>query len=347
MDELYLYGITSARGLSLHQIHGLAGGVSVLEQGGIGAIVGTPTGDAFHELSRERALRLLLGHQEVLEAAMVNAAVLPVKFGTVAPHEGAVRSLLHQRQDMLSELLAKFRGYSQFEIAVLWQPKSIFAGIAKEPEIAEARIAAETGVGTGPAAAVRRGQMVKAAFERRRSRLQAALHQALSPLAAGIAFNALMDDRMAANIAVLTGHAGAERLQAQLEKLDAEFGGQLTFRCVGPLPPASFATLQVGFPPAQAIDQARQTLGLAGPASQDAITSAFRRLARENHPDLAAPGEERAKRMAELTAAYRLLLSCAKSQELAAPGAGAEQPVLVEILGRKSDAPQMQQGSAE
>ncbi len=347
MDELYLYGIASAGSLSLSQIHGLAGGVSVLEHGGIGAIVGTPPKDGFQELSRERALRLLLGHQEVLEAAMVKATVLPVKFGTVAPHEGAVLKLLHQRRDMLTELLTKFSGCTQVEIVVLWQPESIFAEIAGEFEILEARKAAEATA--GPAAAVQLGQMVKAALERRRGRLQARLYQALSPLAAGIAFNAPMDDRMAANLAVLIGDADAERLQAQLEKLDAEFSGQLTIRCVGPLPPASFATLQVGFPSAQAIDRARQILGLPGraPSSQEAVASAFRRLARENHPDLAAPAEESAKRMGELTAAYKLLLSCIKAQEQAAPGADAGEPVLIEIIGRKSDEPQMRQRVAE
>lgn len=344
-EALYLYGIAGAGSPSLSQVQGLAGGVSVVELGALGAIVGAPPEDGFRELSRERALRLLLGHQEVLEAAMAKTTVLPVKFGTVAPHEAAVRSLLHQKQSMLAELLVEFHGRTQIEIIVLWDTGSIFTEIAGEPEILEARKAAEAS--PGEAEAVQLGHMVKAALERRRDRLQARLHEALSPLAIDTAFNAPMDDRMAANLAVLIGEAGAERLQAALEELDVEYGGQLTFRCVGPLPPANFATLQVGFPSAKEIDRAKQVLGLPDQASQSAITSAFRRLVRENHPDLAAASEDSAKRMSELTLAYKLLMSCAKSQ---IPAAGdrenaealpldldAGAPVFVEIVGRKSD----------
>jgi hypothetical protein len=198
--------------------------------------------------------------------------------------------------------------------------------------------------------------MVKAALERRRGHLQAQLYKTLSPLAIDLAFNAPMDDRMAANLAVLAGHADAGRLHAALEKLDAGFGGKFTFRCVGPLPPASFATVQVGFPSAQQIDRARQVLGLSGPASQEVITSAFRRLARENHPDLDAANKENAGRMGELMAAYRFLLSCEKSQKLSAEseenagvlaaGADAGEPVLIEIVGQKSDGSSKRQRSA-
>jgi hypothetical protein len=334
--ELYLYGIAGPGVPPVSQVYGLAGRVSLLEQGGLGAIVGAPPEDGFQELSRERALRLLLGHQEVLEAAMVKAAVLPVKFGTIAPHKTAVQSLLRQKKDMLAELLAEFGGRRQIEILVSWQPEAVFAGIAGEPEIIEARNSAQAS--QDKTAAVRLGHTVKAAFERHRERLKTRIEEALKPLTIDLVFNTPMDDRMAVNLAVLISEADSERLQAAVEELDAEFGGRLTFRCVGPLPPASFATLQVSFPSVQAISRARQVLGLTGPSSQEDITSAFRRLALEHHPDLAEAGEESAKQMAELTAAYRLLVSCIKSQGPEAPEGDRNVgiPVLVEIARHNS-----------
>ena len=96
-QALYLYGIAGTAGLSLPPVHGMEGGVTGLEHGGLSAIVGAPPKGGFQELSREKAVRLLLCHQEVLEAAMMRAAVLPVKFGTVAPSEAAIRSLLQQQ----------------------------------------------------------------------------------------------------------------------------------------------------------------------------------------------------------------------------------------------------------
>ena len=223
-EALYLYGIAGAAGLTLPPVYGIEGGVTALEQDGLSAIVGVPPKGGLQELSREKAVRLLLSHQEVLEAAMASAAVLPVKFGTVSPSEAAVRSLLRQQRDMLAGLLAEFSGCTQMEIVVLWQPEAVFAEIAAEPAIAEARKDAQQGGAEG--AAVRLGQAVKGALERRRAAMQARLSEALAPVAMDIAFNASMDDRMAANLAVLVSRADGKRLEEALERLDAEFGGR-------------------------------------------------------------------------------------------------------------------------
>jgi DnaJ-domain-containing protein 1 len=185
---------------------------------------------------------------------------------------------------------------------------------------------------------MRLGQAVKSALEARRAAMQARLSEAFGPVAMDIAFNASMDDRMAANLAVLISRAGTKRLEDALERLDAEFDGRLTFRCVGPLPPSSFATLQVTFPSAQAIARARQMLELTGALSQKEITAAFRRLVREHHPDLAAAGNQSSERMEELTKAYRLLQACAKSQQAAGTGEGPDEPVLLEVAGQRSSA---------
>ena len=337
-QALYLYGIAGTAGLSLPPVYGIEGGVTGLEHGGLSAIVGAPPKGGFQELSREKAVRLLLSHQEVLEAAMISTAVLPVKFGTVAPSEAAVRSLLRQQSGMLSGLLAEFSGCTQMEIVVLWQPELVFAEIAAEPAIAEARKDAQQG--GNEAAAVRLGQAVKSALEGRRAAMQARLSDALGPVVMDMAFNASMDDRMAANLAVLISQADARQLEDALERLDAEFGGRLTFRCVGPLPPSSFASLQVTFPSAQAIARARQMLELTGALIQKDITSAFRRLAREHHPDLSAAGNQSSERMEELTKAYRLLQACAKSQQRSYPGDDLDEPVLLEVAGQRSNPPQ-------
>ncbi len=331
---LYLYGIAGGAGsLALPEVHGLAGKVSVMAHGGLGAIVGAPPEGDLQELSREKAVRLLSGHQQVLEAAMAKATVLPVKFGTVSPSESAVRSLLRQSRDILLGLLAEFSGCAQIEIAALWKPELVLAEIASGPDIAEAQRQARHG--RNEEAAVKFTLSVKAALERRRAVIQARIEEAVRLLAMDIAFKAPADDRMAANCAVLIGHADAGPLKAAIDALDSEFGGRLTFRCTGPLPPASFATLQVVFPCAQSIARARQALDLEGPITQKSIASAFMRRARENHPDLSTG--EAAGRLDELTKAYRLLLACVKSRHHPSPGKDPDEPVLLEIDGHRSD----------
>jgi hypothetical protein len=343
-EALYLYAITGAPGLSLPEVHGIEGGVTLLEHDGLAAIVGAPPSSGFQGLSREQAVRLLLSHQEVIEAAMGKTTVLPAKFGTIAPSKAAVRSLLGQERDTLAQLLVEFGGCMQMEIVVLWQKEAIFAEIAAEPAIARAR--KEVAKGGGEAAAVELGKAVKAELDKKRAGVQARLEEELRPVAEEIAFNAPMDDRMAANMAVLVKKREGKQLDAALERLDAAFEGRLTFRCVGPLPPSSFATLQATFPSAQTIARARLTLELTGPLSRKEIVSAFRRLAREHHPDLAGKGDSGNEHMEELTAAYRLLLACAASRQNSSAGDEHNVPVLLEVAGRRYKEPQERQRGA-
>jgi hypothetical protein len=322
MSAVYIYGVVksgekSGKTLSL-SVDGVAGGVRLLEEGELGAIVGAAPDVPLRDLTREQTLRLLVKHQETLEAAMAETTVLPVKFGAAAPDEAAVRRMLAQGGTLLKERLDEFAGRQQLEIVVTWELDQVFVEIGAEPDIVLARqaiMASGNGIGDN-ATRLEFGQKVKTALERRRAAAAKKIREGLSSIALDIAVNAVMDDRMVANFAVLLGKKDGAALDGALEALDADFKGSLRFRCVGPLPPTSFATVEVAFPSRQAIEQARQTLNIGGAADKHEIVSAFRQLARENHPDLGAAEEQGAERISQLSGAYRLLMAQAKLQGL-------------------------------
>jgi hypothetical protein len=315
MNGLYLYGVVEAgKGLTLN-VEGVAGSVRALAEGGLGAIVGAAPDRPLLELNREQTLRLLVKHQEALERTMVQTTVLPVKFGAMAPDEDAVRRMLARGAGLLRSRLDEFAGRLQYEIVVTWELERVFAEIAAEPDIAQARQAVQTmNGGAGKEAQLAFGQKVKAALERRRSEAAQKIREGLKAVALDIAANAVMDDRMVANFAVLLDRTGGEALDPALERLDAQFEGRLKFRCVGPLPPSSFATVEVVFPSRQSIEQARRTLNIEGPGDKQEIVSAFRKLARENHPDAAGSAEHGAERMGQLSGAYKLLMAHVKTR---------------------------------
>jgi len=112
---------------------------------------------------------------------------------------------------------------------------------------------------------------------------------------------------MILNLALLVDEPGRARLDALLPELDAELEGRLDFRCVGPLPPYTFATLEVEAPRFADTERARDLLGLPVEVTAAQVKAAFRSLASRLHPDVnpdAAHGEEA---MAELAWAYKLL----------------------------------------
>jgi len=159
------------------------------------------------------------------------------------------------------------------------------------------------------------GQLVQARLERRRAALRERLLPSLREAALDLVINPLMDDSMVANVALLVDAAGREALDRQLALLDQEFEEQLLFRCVGPLPPHSFATVEVQVPSFAAVDEARRRLGLGERVTPGEIKRAYYQLAGQWHPDHNPGDPEAEARMAELTRAYDLLCAYATSRD--------------------------------
>lgn len=323
MNELYLYGVVGNGKPLTFSTDGLAGGVRLIAEGDLGVIVGAAPQNGFRGLAREQAVRLLVMHQQVLEDAMAETTVLPVKFGGIAPGEAAVRQLIKRGGDLLRGHLNDYAGCRQVEIAIFWELEQVFAEIAQEAEIVQARAALET-AGANQAERVQFGRKVEASLERRRQSLADKLAAELKAASREITQNPLTDNSMVANFTLLLDAAGMAALNGELHRLDADFDGRLQFRCVGPMPPASFATVEVSFPSRQAIECAKQTLNIQGGGSRDEIISAYHRLARETHPDSVTSRQEDARdtnvseptsaRMGELSDAYRLLMAHAKAR---------------------------------
>jgi hypothetical protein len=262
----------------------------------------------YRGLKRDQAARYLVAHQRVVEAVMKAFPVLPTKFGTVLPDEAWVHRLLAQGDVLFRTTLEKFSGLMQLEIVILWDLGEVFQEIGQEDHIVQlkaqvaGRPADETMIER-----VAIGQMVQASLEKRRTSLQEYLIHWLGKVALDLVVNPPMDDSMVANVALLVDEAGQEALDQQLELLDEEFEGQLTFRCVGPLPPYSFAAVEVEVPSFEAVDEARRRLGLGETATPGEIRRAYHRLAAQLHPDHNPDDPEAEARMTELTHAHQLL----------------------------------------
>jgi len=273
----------------------------------------------YQGLKRNEAVRYLVAHQRAVEAVMQAFPVLPVKFGTVLPDEAWGHRLLAQGETLFRAALERFADQVQMEVVVLWDLQEVFQEIGQEEHIAQlkAQIAGRPPEET-TIERVAIGQMVHAALEQRRTAWRDYLTPSLREVALDLVVNPLMDDQMVANVALLLDEAGREALDRRLEDLDEQFEGRLHFRCVGPLPPYSFATVEVEVPSFEAVDEARRRLGLGETATPGEIKRAYHRLAGQLHPDLNPKDPEAEARMAELSEAYELLTAYAESQALEA-----------------------------
>lgn len=293
---------------------GQYGEVYSVPYGNIAAVVGASPLADYRDLKREQAIHYLVSHQSVVEEVMRSFPVLPVKFGTTLPDIPDVRLLLAQGENLFRSALENFAGLIQMEVVVLWNLSGILQEIGREEAIVQLKtevLARGTEVTATERMAI--GQMVQASLERRRAVLHDRILSSLSELAMDTTVNPLMDDNMVANVALLLDEARSKALEQRLEALDGEFGGRLHFRCVGPLPPYSFASVEVEMLSFEAIDEARKQLGLGEAATLDEIKVAYRRLASELHPDHNPDNPDAGNQMTALKNAFNLLAMYAGS----------------------------------
>lgn len=278
---------------------------------GLGAVISSTDHGDYKQMTRQEALRYLVAHQRVLEAVMGQFTVLPVRFGTVLPDESAIRRLLEQGHTLFSCKLDEFSGYCQMEVVVTWRLADVLREIAADEGIIRAKQQAATQPPPhAEDARIAVGRMVKAALDQRRIELRDRLLPRLRDVAVDLVVNVLLDDSMVLNVALLLDPAGPKALDHRLAELDREFQGLLDFRCVGPLPPYSFAAVTVGVPNFEMVDAARRQLRLRHRATPAEIKQAYRALAAQEHPDVNQGGEA-GPQMAALNDAYRLLTAYA------------------------------------
>jgi len=290
----YIYGIIDSSNEIDFNISGLNGPSPVysIAHEDLSCVVSNYLGQEFSSISKEEVVRCLLAHQVVVEHVMREHAVLPVKFGTVLTTSDEVRSLLSQGYSQFVDALAWIQDKVEIEVAATWDKKQILQEIRAEPEI----FCAAKAIASRPEqqtlqGQIQLGQMVKASIDKRRQSYWERMINFLMSVAIDVQHNALVSDEMVMNVAFLVDKSCQEEFDSCVKQLDDLFCNQINFRIIGPLPPYTFATVEVSRPSPEKIEEARQLLHLGKTFSGLEIRKAYRHLAAESHPDYRAGDE--------------------------------------------------------
>jgi gas vesicle protein GvpL/GvpF len=190
-----------------------------------------------------RALR----HHELLQRVHATTAVIPLKFGTLAPNLDAVRTVLLDRGAAIAAMLQRFHARDEWTLRISIDAAALAAGIeASDPRIAAARTAL-AGLSDGHAWFARK--RLQKAIDEGVAAARAALEQRVCARLAGDPSVAALvgEPRTAASdhlagAALLVARDGFTRLQSLLAELEDEHRSSgLAFDLVGPWPPYSFA----------------------------------------------------------------------------------------------------------
>jgi Gas vesicle synthesis protein GvpL/GvpF len=247
--SVYVYGVLKAQAAKSVSSSGVASApVRDVQHDGLAALVSTVEGGAL------AAAREVRAHWKVLEETSASATVLPVRFGTVLESEDAVRStLLEPNAERLSSLLDELDGRVQLTVKGGYDEELLLRAVVREaPAIAAMnddlrRVPQDAGY----YGRIRLGEAVAAEVDRRREQDTGLALDRLAPLAAGSRSEALSAADAAFNLAFLVERDRIDGFSKAVAELAREFGERVTIRYVGPLPPYSFAEMELTGPGAK------------------------------------------------------------------------------------------------
>jgi hypothetical protein len=216
--------------------------VWVVETGDLGAIVGkAPQND--EKGTRDQAL----AHARVLEAAVVDAPVVPFRFGVIVPSDNEVGSdLLEANHDALAQHLERIDDRLQMTLKVYYRDDALLREIVEnEPEIAQLREQMRDGSEEATRdVRVRLGELISNAVEQRRQVDAPEIVEHLKPVSLGAVDEGLEREFMVLNVPFLVERERQHEFEGAVEEVAKERQERMRFRLLGPMPPYNFIDVE-------------------------------------------------------------------------------------------------------
>ncbi len=282
----YLYGVT---GMSEGKSFGPIGigergdEVYIVPYQNIAAVISNSPIIDYKSLTRDVVARYLIAHQTAIEQVMKQHTIIPFKFGTMVENTEELKAIMARGYPKFTCALREMQGKIELDIIALWNKDIIFQDIAGEPEVKQIREA--IGQNASDQNKIELGRMVAASLNKRKLEFAQEILCKFDRFAEDICVHEVMSDGMIANSSLLIRKDNEKRLDSEISELDRKYEGRVNFRCVGPLPPYSFSVIEVKKIGFDTVEEARSELELPQEATLNEIKPAFRRLAKEYHPD--------------------------------------------------------------
>jgi hypothetical protein len=276
----------------------------------ISAVVSDSEIADYTNMRKDALARLLVKHQRVIEKVMsLGHTVLPMRLGTLVDDEITVKGILHKGYDLIKSIMEKVDDKVEVDVVATWSDiSSVIKEVQEEKEIKEFKEQLLSGSKKVTVDdQMKAGLMVQKALEKKREHHAVQIQSELKAVSEGIKEHELMDDKMVVNSAFLLEKSRQDRFERKVNELNAQFEEKLNFRCVGPLPPYSFYTLDVKKMQYKDLDWAKRKLRLGDFSSSQEIKKAYRRAALSSHPDHNPGASGAEKELDDVKKAYEIL----------------------------------------
>jgi len=331
----YIYGIIKADKKESFNVSADEKVYTIPYQGVSCVVSNSPIQD-YSSMLKEDLGRLLVRHQTIVERVMKDHTTIPMKFGTSVSGDDEVMEVLKRGYPQLKELLINMDGKIELDVACTWGDlNSVIKEIGEQDkEIGEFKAEiAKRPPDEALQDRIKIGMMIKNALDKKREEKEKHIIDSLRDVTIDFQKHQVMDDKMILNCAFLLEKKKEPGFENTLKALDKEYRESLSFKCVGPLPPYSFATCRLKKVECGRIEEAGKLLGLGEKSvSLNEVKDSYRRLAQKNHPDKDLKNTRLGEEFEKITDAYKLLSSCCQSGEFAFANNKQNDFIMVEIV---------------
>lgn len=289
MESKYIFGIIESPGNTEFNICGRngSGEVYAIPYKDISAVVTDSSVVDFTRLPGDQVAHCLLAHQQIIELVMETHSIVPMRLGTYALNAEEIVTILNKGYRIFKDVLRKIENKIELDVVATWNdPDTVIKEVSEEPEVKKLKgklLAKPEGISTDDKVLI--GKLIKAGIDRRREALAGEITDVLGSVCLDSRAHPLMNDGMILNTAFFIERQLKKVFDGLLNDLDDGFAKRINFRCVGPLPPYSFYTIETNKLSFEDVDRARKVLSLGNKATKEDIIMAYRSSAKRFHPD--------------------------------------------------------------
>ncbi len=193
-----------------------------------------------------------MAHAKVLEKAMEEYTILPVRYCTIAEKEEAViEKVLKNRYQEFIDLLREMEGKVELGVRVRWTDlDAIFAEVVEENKDIKAikkALLSERNEQKKYAGTIKIGQLVQKALEEKKKREAGELLEALRPLSLECKENQFYGDMNLVNAAFLVDQEKEREFDRKMQELEKVYGERKKLKYIGPVAPYNFVEVVVNW----------------------------------------------------------------------------------------------------
>jgi len=193
-----------------------------------------------------------MAHIKVLERAMEEYTVLPVRFCTIAEEEEIIiEKVLKTRYQEFIDLLRGMEGKLELGVRARWTDlNAIFAEVVeenKEIKVIKEALLDERNEQRKYAGKIKIGQLVQKALEEKKKREAEELLEALRPLSLDCKENRIYGDMNLVNAAFLISREMEKEFDHKMRELEKAYGERKRLKYIGPIAPYNFVEVVVNW----------------------------------------------------------------------------------------------------